>query len=167
MCGLLATEKDCNGSIREPSIDALRVGRAQKIVSNADASLHGQATFVDRYRTQVSMCPQTNLQAESVEMRVESAHTSGRVVSSVDRGAVGPGFGSRRGMDVCKCRVPLRHGGTLNSRRVASSLVRWEASDYCQGVRGLPQNRGGTEKFSLSQSLETLLPYLQERHNNE
>ncbi|GFY11133.1 uncharacterized protein TNCV_4471191 [Trichonephila clavipes] len=37
-------------------------------------------------------------------------------------------------MDVCKCIVPLRHGGTLNSRRVASPLVRlvegkerWEA----------------------------------------
>ncbi|GFV25052.1 uncharacterized protein TNCV_885181 [Trichonephila clavipes] len=37
-------------------------------------------------------------------------------------------------MDVCKCMVPLRHGGTLNSRRAASPLVwlmegeeRWEA----------------------------------------
>ncbi|GFX17486.1 uncharacterized protein TNCV_3410861 [Trichonephila clavipes] len=27
-------------------------------------------------------------------------------------------------MDVCKCTVPLRHGGTLNNRRAASSLVR-------------------------------------------
>ncbi|GFT76084.1 uncharacterized protein TNCV_1255641 [Trichonephila clavipes] len=27
-------------------------------------------------------------------------------------------------MDVCKCIVPLRHGGTLNSRRAASPLVR-------------------------------------------
>ncbi|GFU28033.1 hypothetical protein TNCV_3153571 [Trichonephila clavipes] len=26
-------------------------------------------------------------------------------------------------MDVCKCIVPLRHGGTLNSRRAASPLV--------------------------------------------
>ncbi|GFY35299.1 uncharacterized protein TNCV_796551 [Trichonephila clavipes] len=27
-------------------------------------------------------------------------------------------------MDVCKCAVPLRHGGTLNSRRAASPRVR-------------------------------------------
>ncbi|GFU86479.1 hypothetical protein TNCV_1418311 [Trichonephila clavipes] len=26
-------------------------------------------------------------------------------------------------LDVCKCIVPLRHGGTLNSRRAASPLV--------------------------------------------
>ncbi|GFY10780.1 hypothetical protein TNCV_1123031 [Trichonephila clavipes] len=26
-------------------------------------------------------------------------------------------------MDVCKCIVPLRHGGTLNSRRAVSPLV--------------------------------------------
>ncbi|GFW98657.1 hypothetical protein TNCV_2758361 [Trichonephila clavipes] len=42
-------------------------------------------------------------------------------------------------MDVCKCIVPLRHGGTLNSRRAASSFVwlvdgveRWEAHDRPQ-----------------------------------
>ncbi|GFT42541.1 uncharacterized protein TNCV_1787871 [Trichonephila clavipes] len=42
-------------------------------------------------------------------------------------------------MDVCKCIVPLRHGGTQNSRRDASSVVwlvegveRWEAPDYPQ-----------------------------------
>ncbi|GFW97746.1 hypothetical protein TNCV_1425091 [Trichonephila clavipes] len=36
------------------------------------------------------------------------------------------GLGSNRGedMDVCKCIVPLRHGGTLNSHRAASLLVR-------------------------------------------
>ncbi|GFV69694.1 uncharacterized protein TNCV_4508071 [Trichonephila clavipes] len=46
--------------------------------------------------------------------------------------------------------VPLRHGGTLNSRRAASPLVRledgeerWEAPDPPEGV--LPQNWGGTE----------------------
>ncbi|GFX01579.1 hypothetical protein TNCV_3970821 [Trichonephila clavipes] len=27
------------------------------------------------------------------------------------------------GMDVCKCAVPLRHGGTLNSPQAVSSLV--------------------------------------------
>ncbi|GFV53423.1 hypothetical protein TNCV_2205591 [Trichonephila clavipes] len=29
------------------------------------------------------------------------------------------------GMDICKCIVPSRHGGTLNSRRAASPLVRF------------------------------------------
>ncbi|GFW68000.1 uncharacterized protein TNCV_1617611 [Trichonephila clavipes] len=53
-------------------------------------------------------------------------------------------------MDVCKCIVPLQHGGTLNSRRAARPLVwlleggeRWEASDHPQSV--LPLNWGGTE----------------------
>ncbi|GFT84362.1 uncharacterized protein TNCV_1609941 [Trichonephila clavipes] len=53
-------------------------------------------------------------------------------------------------MVVCKCLVPLRHEGTLNSRRAASSLMRlveglerWEASVYSQGV---PLNWGGSEK---------------------
>ncbi|GFV70655.1 uncharacterized protein TNCV_3842341 [Trichonephila clavipes] len=40
--------------------------------------------------------------------------------------AVPLGLGSNPGedMDVCKCIVPSRHGGTLNSRRAASPLVR-------------------------------------------
>ncbi|GFX16815.1 uncharacterized protein TNCV_2517951 [Trichonephila clavipes] len=40
--------------------------------------------------------------------------------------AVPLGLGSNPGedMDVCKCIVPWRHGGTLNSRRAASILVR-------------------------------------------
>ncbi|GFX34600.1 uncharacterized protein TNCV_3658381 [Trichonephila clavipes] len=53
-------------------------------------------------------------------------------------------------MDVCKCIVPLRHGGTLNSRRASSPLVglveeeeRWEVSDNPQSV--LPLNWGKTE----------------------
>ncbi|GFV84349.1 uncharacterized protein TNCV_2043971 [Trichonephila clavipes] len=52
-------------------------------------------------------------------------------------------------MDVCKCIVPLRPGGTLNSRRAASPLVwlleevRWEASDHPQSV--LPLNWDETE----------------------
>ncbi|GFY35210.1 hypothetical protein TNCV_5045841 [Trichonephila clavipes] len=48
-------------------------------------------------------------------------------------------------MHVCKCIVPSRHGGTLNSLRAASPLVRlvegeerWEAPDNSQGV--LSQN---------------------------
>ncbi|GFX42684.1 uncharacterized protein TNCV_2196431 [Trichonephila clavipes] len=42
-------------------------------------------------------------------------------------------------MYVCKCIVPLRYGGTLNSRRAASPLVwlvegveRWEVPDHPQ-----------------------------------
>ncbi|GFX90279.1 uncharacterized protein TNCV_3848541 [Trichonephila clavipes] len=53
-------------------------------------------------------------------------------------------------MDVCKCIVPSWHGGTLNSHRAASSLVRWvegeerwEALTTPQSV--LPLNWGETE----------------------
>ncbi|GFT25505.1 uncharacterized protein TNCV_3173831 [Trichonephila clavipes] len=62
------------------------------------------------------------------------------------------GLGSNPGedMDVCKCIVPSLHGGTLNSRRAASPLVRlveweesWVAADHSQGV--LPQNWDETE----------------------
>ncbi|GFV29025.1 uncharacterized protein TNCV_1378761 [Trichonephila clavipes] len=61
------------------------------------------------------------------------------------------GLGSNPGedMDVCKCIVPARHGGTLNSRRAASPFVRlvegeerWKASDHPQSV---PLNWGGIE----------------------
>ncbi|GFW37966.1 hypothetical protein TNCV_4631671 [Trichonephila clavipes] len=60
-----------------------------------------------------------------------------RVLSDADCSAVGTGFESEEDMDVCKCIMPLRHGGTLNSRRAASPLVRlvereerWEALDH-------------------------------------
>ncbi|GFW93679.1 uncharacterized protein TNCV_4542061 [Trichonephila clavipes] len=53
-------------------------------------------------------------------------------------------------MDVCKCIVTSRHGGTPNRRRAASPFVRlvegeerWETSDHPQSV--LPLNWGGTE----------------------
>ncbi|GFS66305.1 hypothetical protein TNCV_3856091 [Trichonephila clavipes] len=53
-------------------------------------------------------------------------------------------------MDVCKCIVPFRHGGTLNSLRFTSSLVRLvegkerlEATYPSHGV--FPLNWGGTE----------------------
>ncbi|GFW01949.1 uncharacterized protein TNCV_1148291 [Trichonephila clavipes] len=55
------------------------------------------------------------------------------------------------GLFLCKYILPSRHGGTLNSRRAASPLVRlvekedrWEAPDHPQGV--LPKNWGGTEQ---------------------
>ncbi|GFX03703.1 uncharacterized protein TNCV_2112751 [Trichonephila clavipes] len=58
-------------------------------------------------------------------------------------------------MDVCKCIVPSRHGGTLNSRRAASPLVwlvegeeRLEASGHSQSV--LPLNWGGPNQIVLS-----------------
>ncbi|GFV07474.1 uncharacterized protein TNCV_1738291 [Trichonephila clavipes] len=62
------------------------------------------------------------------------------------------GLGSNLGQDmnVCKCIVPSRPGGTLNSRRAASLRVRlvegeerWEATHHPQDV--LPQNWGGAE----------------------
>ncbi|GFW23597.1 uncharacterized protein TNCV_4091401 [Trichonephila clavipes] len=52
-------------------------------------------------------------------------------------------------MDVCKYIVPLRHGGTLKSRRSASPLAlvegeeMWQASDHPRGV--VPLNWGETE----------------------
>ncbi|GFV15218.1 uncharacterized protein TNCV_4650501 [Trichonephila clavipes] len=62
------------------------------------------------------------------------------------------GLGSNPGedMDVCKCIVPSRHRGTLNSRRAACPFMklveeeeRREAPDHPQGV--LPLNWGETE----------------------
>ncbi|GFU04102.1 hypothetical protein TNCV_862601 [Trichonephila clavipes] len=60
------------------------------------------------------------------------------------------GLNPGEGMDICKYLVPLWHGGTLNSRRAASLLVRlvkrgewWIAPDHFKGV--LSQNWGGTE----------------------
>ncbi|GFX91338.1 uncharacterized protein TNCV_4144131 [Trichonephila clavipes] len=56
--------------------------------------------------------------------------------------AVPLGLGSNPGedMDVCKCIVPSRHEGTLNSRRAASPLMRlveweerWKAPDHPTG----------------------------------
>ncbi|GFU86492.1 hypothetical protein TNCV_423081 [Trichonephila clavipes] len=37
---------------------------------------------------------------------------------------MGLGSNPRDRMDVCKCIAPSRYGGTLNSRRAASPLVR-------------------------------------------
>ncbi|GFW53303.1 uncharacterized protein TNCV_4075241 [Trichonephila clavipes] len=54
-------------------------------------------------------------------------------------------------MDVCKCIVPLRHGGTLNRRRATSPVMwlvegeeRWEAPGHTHGF--LPLNWSGTEQ---------------------
>ncbi|GFV44807.1 cullin-4A [Trichonephila clavipes] len=58
-------------------------------------------------------------------------------------------LGSNHGenIDVCKCIVPSRHEGTLNSRRAASPLV-WleEGEERCETPdHPSPQNWGGTE----------------------
>ncbi|GFW67085.1 transposable element Tc3 transposase [Trichonephila clavipes] len=62
-------------------------------------------------------------------------------------------------MDVCKCIVRLRHGGTLNSRRALSPLVRlvageerWEVSGHLQGF--LTLNWGGTEQNRIVTCME-------------
>ncbi|GFS54507.1 hypothetical protein TNCV_1742681 [Trichonephila clavipes] len=56
-----------------------------------------------------------------------------------------------RGIEVCKCKVPSWHGGSPNSHRAASPLVRleereerWEVSDRPR-VFVLSQNWGGNE----------------------
>ncbi|GFW86655.1 hypothetical protein TNCV_4334391 [Trichonephila clavipes] len=67
------------------------------------------------------------------------------VVSDANCCAVGMGSNPGEDIEVCKCFVLVRHGGTLNSRRATSPLVRlvegedrWEAPDLPQRV--LPQN---------------------------
>ncbi|GFV41978.1 uncharacterized protein TNCV_2751591 [Trichonephila clavipes] len=78
---------------------------------------------------------------------LNSVQSEDRMVWLVTLTVVPLGLGSNPGKDmgVCKWRVPSLHGGTLNSRRAASPLVRlvereerWEAPDHPQGV--LPQN---------------------------
>ncbi|GFX46662.1 hypothetical protein TNCV_4038131 [Trichonephila clavipes] len=49
---------------------------------------------------------------------------NGIVVSDADCFAIGLGSNPGEDRDVCKCIVPSRQGGTLNSRRAASPLVR-------------------------------------------
>ncbi|GFU67533.1 uncharacterized protein TNCV_3239801 [Trichonephila clavipes] len=59
-------------------------------------------------------------------------------------------------MDGCKYALPLRHGGSLNSHRAASPLMRlvgreerWDAPDHPLGV--LSQNWNGTEpKYTIT-----------------
>ncbi|GFW27858.1 uncharacterized protein TNCV_767381 [Trichonephila clavipes] len=60
----------------------------------------------------------------------------------------GLGSNPAEGMHACKCIVPLRQEGTLNSRRATSSLVRLVEGEERkeappQGI--LPQNWCGTE----------------------
>ncbi|GFX95146.1 uncharacterized protein TNCV_3606051 [Trichonephila clavipes] len=75
----------------------------------------------------------------------------GHLLELLAKLTVTPGMGSnsREGMVVCKCIVPSKHGGTLNSRPATSNLVRlvegeerWEALT----IPGYsPSILGGTE----------------------
>ncbi|GFU91025.1 uncharacterized protein TNCV_4923561 [Trichonephila clavipes] len=64
--------------------------------------------------------------------------------------SLGLGSNPAKGMDVCKCIVHSRHGGTLTSRRAAIPLVKLmeeeekgEAFAHLQSI--LPQNWGEIE----------------------
>ncbi|GFX49160.1 hypothetical protein TNCV_5041541 [Trichonephila clavipes] len=59
-------------------------------------------------------------------------------------------------MDVCKCIVHSLHGGTLNSRRAASPLVRLVAGDEMWGPLTLPW--GVPFKIGVEPSLIVLSP---------
>ncbi|GFX25704.1 hypothetical protein TNCV_1205811 [Trichonephila clavipes] len=61
---------------------------------------------------------------------------------------LGMGLNSGEDVDVCKCIVPLRHGGTLNSRQAASRIVRWGKGK--EGGRPLT-----SQVFSLKTGAET------------
>ncbi|GFX04160.1 uncharacterized protein TNCV_3973091 [Trichonephila clavipes] len=68
-------------------------------------------------------------------------------MSGCPSGILGLGWNPGEGMDVCKCIVPSRHGGTLNSRRAASPLVRLvEGKERWEAPGHLPQNWGGTKQ---------------------
>ncbi|GFW86866.1 uncharacterized protein TNCV_2810211 [Trichonephila clavipes] len=82
--------------------------------------------------------------------KISAAGTSSSEESSVSASLFSDGSNPREDIDVCKYIGPSRHGGTLNSRRAASPLVRWvegeerwDGPDHPQGV--LSQNWGGNE----------------------
>ncbi|GFU18236.1 hypothetical protein TNCV_1389021 [Trichonephila clavipes] len=69
-------------------------------------------------------------------------------------------------MDVCKCIVPLRQGGTLNSRRAVSPLVRlvegeerWDATDHPQGF----SIEIGVNQAKSSLGVELTIPFVTNR----
>ncbi|GFX03629.1 uncharacterized protein TNCV_2112011 [Trichonephila clavipes] len=74
-------------------------------------------------------------------IRIPNTSIANKTAYFQESGLSGPRVtsGSNPGedMDVCKCIMPSRHVGTLNSRRAASHLVRlvegeerWEAPDH-------------------------------------
>ncbi|GFU20163.1 uncharacterized protein TNCV_2557531 [Trichonephila clavipes] len=111
-----------------------------------DESTPGLMIVLMNCQTKLRINPLTAVKSVAI---LETGHP---VEGLVTLTAVPLGLGSNlgEGMDVCKCVSPLRHEGTLNSHRVASSLVRlveggkrWEVPDHLQGV--FPQNWGRTE----------------------
>ncbi|GFW72974.1 hypothetical protein TNCV_830971 [Trichonephila clavipes] len=68
------------------------------------------------------------------------------------------GSNSGEGMDTCKCIVPSWHGGTVNSRRAASPLVRWvEVEERWEALvtfRMFSQNWDGTKPKSTVTCIE-------------
>ncbi|GFX23248.1 uncharacterized protein TNCV_4560301 [Trichonephila clavipes] len=78
-------------------------------------------------------------------------HPKATGIVTLTAGAQGLGSNPGEDMDVCKCKVPLRQGGILNSRRAASPLVWlvegeewWEAPSHLQGF--LPLIWGETDQ---------------------
>ncbi|GFY17813.1 uncharacterized protein TNCV_1075481 [Trichonephila clavipes] len=70
-------------------------------------------------------------------LQASLSRSPGIVVRDADRCFVGPWFESGEDMDVCKCVVSSRHGGTVKRSRVAISIVklvegeeRWEVRDH-------------------------------------
>ncbi|GFU52510.1 uncharacterized protein TNCV_2115071 [Trichonephila clavipes] len=91
---------------------------------------------------------QSNTEEEKYKYRAVKAEIKEK---SVEAGFSLTGLGLNPGedMDVCKCLMPSQHGGTLNSRRAASPLVRlmeederWEALTL---LRVFSLKIGGTE----------------------
>ncbi|GFT58966.1 uncharacterized protein TNCV_185821 [Trichonephila clavipes] len=97
---------------------------------------------LDRFN--VHRCPTwrvfsgTELELVTMQATIRYHHsaTSASILARKLRLYMGLGSNPGEDIDVCKCIVPLRHLGTLNSSRTASHLVmwvegeeRWEASD--------------------------------------
>ncbi|GFV37365.1 cullin-4A [Trichonephila clavipes] len=113
-----------------------------------------QANLVVIYRPTEDLKGWVDLAHPGLEPRtcdVEARYTTTQSLDFALFKLLGLGSNPGEDMDVCKCIVPFRHWGTLNSRRAATSLVwlakgeeRWEAPGLPQDF--LPLNWGGTEK---------------------
>ncbi|GFT97944.1 hypothetical protein TNCV_2168351 [Trichonephila clavipes] len=113
----------------------------------------GVTTSPKSARTLTSTFPTLVVSAENRRFSPPLCGTEGRLVvwgtsqqrhrgqdhESVTSTVESEGLGSNPGedMDVCKCIVPFRHAGTLNSRRASSLLVwleegveRWETPEH-------------------------------------
>ncbi|GFS73494.1 hypothetical protein TNCV_1101961 [Trichonephila clavipes] len=92
---------------------------------------------------------------------LNQCHPSGIVISNTACGAARPDWSSGEGMGICNCIVPLRHGGTLNSRQTASLLV-----SLMEGKRehgSLPLGRKLVAKIALWQLVSIyMVPHLKE-----